>query len=222
MLVCISESRRRVASPPPSSLGVMDFVAGTYSWNEGALTAADCIDHTAYIGADGLEIGSATNTAPVSILGEFATFLGDCQFTIVFDVEIPTGSASPTLIAVEEPVSGNIVELFWRSEFEADDKSGFVSRFADDFVNATMTGIHKVALTRTDAKLCISVNGNAIGAGSTGDRDDSTCVLPDPSNPMTDFHLGGYAGGSVPDHIKIRSVTFYDPVTDADLPGLSA
>lgn len=219
MLVCIAKrSARFEAAAGDLALGSLDFVNGIYSYGGSSLTAADVIDQTGWIGSGGLEI-PASQPAAAKLLGDFATQVLTCQWTIVAEVEITeefSGTAAYILTAQASDPTYFIQLDYDFAEWELSDEDNSNSRFTFDDANAISTGIHKVAVTRTDAGLSMSVAGNAVVNDNS-----SSLILPSPGHAMINPYLGGGPTGT--GHtINIRSISIYDPVNDSILPTLSS
>lgn len=219
MLICIAKRSARIAvSAGDLALGSLDFVNGIYSYGGSSLTAADVIDQTGWIGAGGLEI-PASQPAAAKLLGDFATQVLTCQWTVVAEVEITeefSGTAAYILTAQASDPTYFVQIDYDFAEWELSDEDNSDSRFTFDDTNGISVGIHKIAATRIDGGLSFSVDGAAVVNDIS-----SSLVLPSPGHAMINPYLGGGATGT--GHtINIRSISIFDPVADAILPTLSS
>lgn len=209
-------------------LGVADFVAGAYNWGATTLTASQVTNQTGWIGGSGLAIPGAAGAA-AHVLNQFATALLTCNWTVVIEADILTStSSSPpsNLLSVyNAPTDLHEMAIDVSSQqnwFITDhDNALSVTRYTDDSTDddsggtADTTGIHKYAVTRTNAKLAASVDGYSVTSQV------AALTLPNLTYPMDRVYLGGYYNGTGR-ALNIRSLAVYSPQSDAQLPILSA
>lgn len=241
MLVAICTKRNRLPVDNSSSpRGLFDFVNGVYYFDSATYTASQAISDTGQITANGLEINTSVSypNAPSILASEVQDYFDAGQFSAVINFEATDGDV---LLELQEWFSGDNVQVSWFQETEARDANNFDgSRSAKDIDNAFDPGVHKIAFTRINEKIRVSIDGFPIG--DDGSFGDLFVTLPDPRDTQSDdegmttfpmhgfnnYHLGGVftdgfngpgdpQGGSV----IIKSITFYDPVTDAQLVTLS-
>lgn len=199
-----------------SSLGRFDFVNDLYTWQGTPLTAADVTDQTAWITADGLEIPGSSGTSAELIYAPAQTFLAGCQWTMVLEVEILNTGFSPSTYLFTETNAGEafFIQVSFAAEWELTASDGSNNPFALDFTHSVSTGIHRFAVTQTDDRCSLSVDGFAVETDTEG------VTLPVPGFPMVNFYFGGYSTGTGR-AVNIRSVTIYETVDDSSLPSLS-
>lgn len=200
-----------------------DFVNGVYTINGVGVNASDVIDHPEFITASGLDLGDNSGFFFAFLLGAFSEALTSANFTAVLEVETPNTNNTVGLV-ISNP-SGNdfhmLVEFYDGSASPGDvvymwDNVNGGSRREVMSGGAWSAGIFKLAFTRTDDKLVLSVNGGAI-EDNTNPR-----VI---TGSVTEASLGGgtqFVGGGVWDNIIIRQLSIYpEPVEDSELPTLS-
>lgn len=213
MLVVISKSRA-VQSTGLVPLGEADFVNGSYTFGLSNLTAADVIDHTDWITASGIEV-PGSDSAGAQILGGFADLLLTCEWTISLDVEVLGQSPRSVFLTVANAGSGFFIELDYDGGWEALCTDGDETPFAFDYTNSISNGVHRLAVTRIDNKISLSVDGNAVVTDST------PCILPVPGFDMVNAYLGGWSDNTER-AVNIRALRIYEVQPDDNLPVLSA
>ena len=204
--------------PPaaPTGTATLDFLAGTYTVNGVGVAVADIIANPDRVGASGLEIPDFTSGMETSITGDLLALIVIANWTAVFEYEQMSGAHNTELLWVSDesavnqlsvdrkfPSGGGYIYVF-------DEDSTFVSREADD-AQEVLSGVHKVAVTVTNARLAISVDG-ADATVDTGASDKT----------MDRASFGGPVGTNSYTGFYLRALSLQAPVDDADLPSLSA
>lgn len=240
MLVVSCTKRNRLAIDNSSSpRGLFDFINGIYYFDATTYTAAQAISDTGQITANGLEVNTSGlyPNAPSILAAEVQNFLDTAQVSGVIQFE----GVSPGgyLIEWSEWFSGDYVSIQWWQDAEAWDSNNLDgTREALDSTNGTAFGVHKMAFTRLDAKISVSIDGFPAVSDSS-----FSVALPDPRDTQSDdegmttrpmdsfnnYHLGGqftdgFNGSGTPNGGKviIKSIAFYDTLTDTQLATLSA
>lgn len=199
----------------PAALGSFDFVNGVYSWGASSLSASDVIDQTGWIGAGGISV-PGSGAAGAEILYAAATaVLGACSWTLAIEIDLLSASSTTDLLTIANAGDAYSIQIIYNGGWQANSTDGMAAVFAGDYANSLSTGVHKVAVTRTDAKSVISVDGHA------AQSDLTACTLPVIGFPMANFFLGGW-DTYTDNAVKIRSLTIYDVQDDSVLPSLSA
>lgn len=199
------------------ALGDLNFVAGTYDYSGTSYTAAQVIDQTGWIGASGLAIPGGAGAGAEIILSPLTTRLATCQWTMVLGVELLVTNPRSLLFTESNSGDGFYIQIDFDSEWDCICTDGSATQSPYDLINGISTGIHKMAVTRTDSNVALAVDGNAIVGTAT---DTTVATLPVIGFPMVNFFLGGW-GNYTEEAVRIRSLTLYDPVADASLPALS-
>lgn len=201
-----------VAVGPAPGLASIDFLGETYVVDGVTVTAADIVDHPELITANGLELIEDGDV--VNILGDLLALLLTANWTIVLEWNHldATGEVYPLVITgAGEDNTVQIRRLSGSHYLFVEDFGGAGYRgVADAF--AFGDGVHKIALTRTNAKLVFSADGRPLATGDI----DNFALSP------TAAAFGGYPGWTISPTMYIRSLQILDPADDADLPGLSA
>lgn len=215
ILGVIAQSDETVSS---GLLGQLDFYNGSYQWGGSSLTAADVVDQTGWIvGSSGLEVPAAQSAGAALLYSFMTAKLATLDFTAVFNVETLSGSKAEIFTVANAGDAYYVMaQVYGTSEWDVNDNDGSIDRWAQDLTNGLTVGVHKIALTRTPARLSLSVDGNAVVTDTT-----SSPNLPWDGFPMTHFYLGGWSSETAA-AIKIRSMDLYNSVSDLALPGLSA
>lgn len=198
---------------PDGALFHIDF-ENNYYWNGTNFVAASAvIDIPEQITANGLEI----EDVEANILGDFLTILIAMDWTIVveYDHTFDAGSTLPWSITddfgvyyieiIRQQPGGTLRKML------ADENGVSEYREVID-TDSHELGIHKIALTRTDAKLVISVDGDPIVS------DTSAMDIP----AMTKSCFGGFPGFGTNQWCTIKRMTAYAAQDDTNLPALSA
>lgn len=228
VVACEGDERALTSSAAVGLLGAADFVNRTYSWDGIAINPEDVINQPFSILQRGLRIDEGSSIPAPEVQGDFLTQLLTYQFTVVIEVELlpPTTNFSQyaTLLFLENDFNGGQIWLNCGTNLNIG--VGWVDWFDDSYVwNSlrdieedgfpTTGGIHRVAATRIDAGLSLSVDGGSVltytqGGISTFPQDD----LPNVAS------IGGGTYGT--DHACfIRYFGLYPPQADSRLPSLS-
>lgn len=203
------------AAPEASGaiLALADFVNGVYSVGETSLTAADVVDDTGRISGSGLSI----TTAEVELLGAFAALLLEANWTVVveFSANTPAGSGHRLYLtylieAADSDEASIYTQNLFGYMFDSNSSESPSTREATDFVTQGVVGTNRIAATRTDAGIAVSLNGEPAFADSNAmlaaGYDGAFCGL------HTDTGTAGH----------IRRIEVYAPVLSAALPQLSS
>lgn len=196
---------------PGDALAAADFVAGAYEVAGVAVTAADVVDHPEFIGAGGLAVPGSDPAGVISILGDFLATLTPMDWTVLIEYEELTSSGRTVLLSVSDI---DFAEAFDTERMNAglafraeDSAAGY--RSIDD--GTGFAGVHRLAITRTDTKLAMSVDGAATLV------DDSITM----TIAATIATVGGYTGESSMNAFNLRKLYVWAPMADGDLPGIS-
>jgi hypothetical protein len=124
-----------------------------------------------------------------------------------------------TILGVDNADESKFIAIGLRDDWQGFDSDNVDERdlFNDDGVSL---GIHRVAFTRTDDDLAVSVDGGVFTTSLTGGGPPNL-TLPEPGSPMVNTYLGGFAG-STGKAINIRRFAIYDAKINSLLPVLSA
>lgn len=200
----------------PDAVAVFDTILSLYSIDGVATTAAAMIDRPDLIDGSGLYIDWDVSGAFATAIGDFLTKLIAPSWTIVAE-------------AIEENDTGNFP---WLDVFAAatSHNAQIFTTMSSSFANITVTtpgvggdafaqvavtdrpNLRRIAVTRTASKVVISANGSAIVS-------DTTSTTPS----YDSARIGAQKGSTFPDMKgHIRRIIVYDPVSDSELPGLSA
>lgn len=212
--------------PPVGADMWLSFICNMYQIDNVDVSASEIIAETELITANGLEIPDGIPGAAVQILGDAAAILKACDWTIVLDFEVIQTTVRMQFLWMENdtgssPISGLTVEneatLYrnvWIQEWDTGN-----TRELDELLEPPLSiGRHKLAITRTAAKLVVSQDGLSPVTAATG------------SNGWTHVNLdrvlvGGRWFDGAPDDSKgqfyYREITVYPVQNDVDLPGLS-
>jgi len=201
------------SSPPPIDGTVINFLTESYTVNGITVTAGDVVANPELITVDGLVITEDV----VDIIGDLLTLLLTANYTLVlaWDHLTYTGNIVPlAIINSGTSDDGLIIKRQSSGEFmNVSDFSGAHFRGAVDSSAAVGDNGHKIAVTRTDAKLKFSVDGRSVVTYS-GDP-DTFAIAP------TAASFGGLPGGFTFAEVRIQSLTVLDPQDDSLLPSLS-
>jgi hypothetical protein len=208
------------ANPYPGSIAVADFLGGQYFIGGNAVAASSIIDRSDLVDGAGLTLDWNIRDEYARIQGDFLAALVTGNWTIVVETE-ETGSGDMYPLTLWETDTGSGPgQAFFL--FFGDNSTGQISDFMAGSGAArnlsrsasARPAVRKWACTRTDAKAVLSVNGSAITSNTTPKGssicDEGYLGLWTPNDSFSTFN------GS------IRRVIVYDPVSDAELPALSA
>ena len=203
------------SNPYPGALAVMDFITGDYWIGDSSAAAASMIDRSDLITGSGLYIDWNAVSGAANAIGTFKTLLLTSNWTLV--------------IEVTEDVAGSMYPYYMRDVAGGTDATYIntgdtnVAAYdqpdpgADRSVNigsvVARPAVRRIAMTRTNTKQVISVNGSAINSDTTATSTpshDSVTLGGDPLDGGAAFMLG-----------HIRRIILYSAQSDASLPGLS-
>jgi hypothetical protein len=201
--------------------GTLDFVANSYDFASVSYVLANVVDRPAYRDGTGLVFPSqgSGGESTALLITPMKNKLATCQWSALFEIDAPFALDHRYLMTLASASFTYWIEVMNFNTWSMDCHNAAASPNAEDTVNGATIGIHKFAVTRTNSKCVVSVDGNAVVSDTT------PCVLPVPGSPMVDFFFGGYSDrtGYTGSGWTLRSVTLYDTVLDdADLPILSA
>lgn len=241
MLVTVSVKRALLPfDAAQNPRGMFDFVNNSYWFRNETYTASQAISDPGQITANGLEVDGTTDfpNAPSILPESLQDFLDEAQFSAVIHFSATSGNV---LLELNEWFSGDHITLWWFTEAELTDANNHDgSRSAKDSDNGLLAGTHKIAFTRVNSKVAVAIDGNPVG--DDGSFENLFVTMPDPRDTQSDdegattfpmigfnnYHLGGVysdgfnSPGEPNGACVIKSITFYEPVTDTQLTTLSA
>jgi len=204
---------------PIGATGLIDFVNGYYNLGSGDLEVGDIITETQAVTANGLDIGSLTNTA--HILGPLLSLMTTLNYTVVVEWEETQSSVSQDLIFTLGSVTGSFPEdyvmmqnlggthpnqiYFFESLDNETNNRDVISDFSGN--QDVDVGINRLAvgIDATDIKAAVNGFGFLSGAHGAGTRTGTVT--------LTVGAFGGWHGLTVGSkQQKIRKLTFY-PLT---------
>lgn len=190
----------------------MDFVNSIFWDGSDFVTAAEAVDLPAQITGSGLEV----ETDEVNLLGAFLAFLVAADWTIVIEYEITVDTSFNTPIVISDDGGDYYIELTRKipaagRDMNLAEQGTSVYREAED-TDSHGLGVHKIAFTRTNSKLVLSVDGSAAIS------DAASSDLP----TMTKAAFGGYPGFGANQFLTIKTLDGYAVKADGELPVLSA
>lgn len=208
-----------------TALVSLDFINGIY-FDGATVTAADVVDHPEWITASGLEASydneSSVGDAVPHFIGNALTALLAANWTLVLEYE-ELFAANVTAIFTMLNADTNTWSKAFRVErlgigddlcvaVSDDDSSVFrqVSDISDLIPHGI--GIHRIAVTRTDAKIAFSVDGGAVHSTATASS----------ALGAINATIGAEDGAFLSNATNLRALTLYAPQADVNLPALSA
>ncbi|CDX26627.1 hypothetical protein MPL3356_60471 [Mesorhizobium plurifarium] len=199
-------------SPAPGGQTKLDFKNGVYTVAGVSVTVADVIDQPGWVTAAGLEILDTEESPCVSVIGDaLAAFLGDNQTVIVEYYERSDSSNSYPFVYTDAGDGNYNLHRLTSGYMNASDTAGIHFRQVTDTAGFP-TGIHKIAVSRSNGELSMSVDGNPTQS-TTADVFALTA---------TALSLGAAPGSSfLARSIYIRSIERLDLQDVASLPTLS-
>lgn len=219
-------------SIPDGATAWASFICDMY-WIDSVFldSAADVVDSPELVTGNGLEIPDEVEGGAVEVLGTIAERLRECEGTFVFEFELYSTASPVGFIWMEQntgetPISGFSLET-WQLAVpptkvfadEWDDTGGDTREMAALYEPALGVGIHKIAITRTNAKLAVSVDGGAVVTAITGthgwghgDRLDRVTIGGRWFDGAPDWSKGGF---------YYRAITHYPEQSDGALVTLS-
>jgi hypothetical protein len=211
--------------PPPLTgpRGTLDFVNSVYNFDAGTLTLAGVVNLTARRSASGLSI---IGGAPVQLLGTPLAFALLGQWTIAIEFNLTSsssGSGERQFFATVFDAgfndqisiygSGDVAHAGGPSGVAFED-SGITTRTAFGNIQVGL-GTNRIAGTRVTGRIAVSL------AGETTVADSTSILISSWSFPPSQVQLADSSDTGITKGF-IRKITFYDPVSDATLPTLSA
>lgn len=202
------------SNPYPDSLAVMDFITGDYWIGDASSNAAAMINRPDLITASGLLIDWDDPNGAANPIGAFLTLLLTSNWTLVIEVtENDTGSMYPFYMRDLASVDATYINTGDTNVAAHDQPDPGADRSVNITSVVARPAIRRIAMTRTNAKQVISVNGSAVNTDTTSTSTPSHGAVTlggDPLDSGGAFMLG-----------HIRRIILYSPQTDAALPGLS-
>lgn len=200
----------------PGDVASARFLTGVYSVGASSVTAGDVVDQPGLITANGLEVPSGDT--PIAMLGDFLATLTSGNWTVRIEYEQISGRSVLFVVADTDDLSGETYIGLERGSGSpaypnAYDNNPVDGRSIVDFASPLNAGIHCIALTRTDAKIAMSVNGGAV----VSDISTSFSV-----SGLAFGAFGGFPGDFTANACNIRSIDVYTAQDDSQLPVLSA
>lgn len=197
---------------PPGSEIHVDFINAIYWDGSAMVTAADVIDIPEQITGSGLEI----ENVEANLLGAFLTAFLTLDWTVVVDYEHTFDSGRSDVLVISNTPGDELLQLYRDSPASGRrmhcEESGVSENREVIRTGPFNLGVHRIALTRTAAKIVISVDGSAI-VSDTSAMDFTS---------QSEAALGGFPGFGTSQFVTIRGFTIYPAADDADLPGLSS
>lgn len=196
-----------------------DFVHGTYSALGLSVSANQVIANPEFITANGLDLGDNSAWAVVPLVGDFLSAALMAHWTIIIEFEaMVTSSCAPFIM--QDDTGGNqfVFVASFNDSFASYmyDSVKFSSRREVSDNAAIGLGIHKFAVSRSDSRIAMSVDGGTV---RTNEND-----LPSGGSGEQPLFatFGGFADLSVWDNIRIRTFRLEPTIVeDAQLPTLS-
>jgi hypothetical protein len=208
---------------PEGALVHLDFINGVY-FDGAVVTAADVVDHPEWITANGLELSydnETTDGAGIGhLIGNVLTQLITLNWTVVIEYQELYSSGTTNILTMANgtvATEDEALQIYRGNSgdglqcFILDRDDGFNVRSRGDGASHG-AGIHRIAVTRTDSRLAISVDGGAV---ATEETDLATVEVINAT-------IGGTDGDFLANDFNFRQLTVYAPRDDADLPSLSA
>lgn len=203
---------------------VADFMAGIYLVNGIAVSASDIIDNVGFIETGGLRMSFDVEGYRARMLGGLrdAFLSGTLTFVIEWQDDYANDDyLGPLNVADTSTGAGGAPDTMY--QYTWPNQQGFydqpdpgTNRLVQPMVSPGLTpgGVRRVACTRTNTQFAMSVNGSAV---SEDTNTGASLTTPD------EAYLGGdqFSGWSTFQGY-IRRVIVYPPVTNAELPALSA
>lgn len=207
---------------PDGALVHLDFINGVY-YDGAVATAADVIGEPQYITSSGLDLSydneSSAGEALVHLIGDALAAVLTLDWTIVLEYQefYNNGQTNIFVLANGSVATEDEAVLIYRGNagdgLEAiilDRNDALASRTLGD-LTAHGIGTHRIAVTRTDSRMAISVNGGAV---VTNETDLATVEVVNAT-------FGGTDGDFLSNDFNLRSFTVYAAQDDSALPGLS-
>ncbi|MFB9979456.1 hypothetical protein ACFSQQ_14710 [Mesorhizobium kowhaii] len=204
---------------PPVGIGdwSLDFLNEVYTKDASTVAIADIIDKPARVGASGLEILDDDVDGVVSSLGDLLTDYQLMDWTVVIEWEELTTDGATYLLYLAD-VDDDHSLLVSKNTYLTDLRTVHVHEgsfnIRDVGINTSHgPGVHKIAVTRTNAFISMSCDGSSVV---------TQVVAPISMNPMATASFGGDPIDQSYNGTFIRTLQLMAPQADAALPGLSA
>lgn len=201
----------------PDAVAVADFILGQYFIDGNAVAVSTMIANPEFITGSGLYINWDVAGAYTRAIGDFLTKLIATDWTMVLEVtEDDAGTMHPLTLADENTGGADLDNLIFSTAASSvsctDDPDPGASRFVSVGSVAARPAVRRIAATRTDSKLVISVNGSAINSDTTAT-----------STPSYNKAILGADDGDTFPFMKghIRRIIVYPVKADSELPTLS-
>lgn len=200
---------------------VLDFENSVYKINGTSVTAASVIDHTEFLTASGLRLDwNATTQATVAILPTAAAaidFSVGCTVIIDMDQFDTPGTYLQTILQFWQGTPyGEAYDVVFSlygsgTEMRPYCATSATSNRGVSLYHSLPDGPRKVGMTSTPDRCSGSLNGAAVVSDTSG----TTGVTP----VFDSYSIGGYPGDTFFDvNALYRSIIFYPPISDVNLP----
>lgn len=216
-IVAASGGSSSGGSSYPDAVAVADFILGQYFIDGNQVTAAAMVANPEFITGPGLYINWDVAGYYTRAIGDFLTKLIATDWTTILEVtEDDAGTMHPLTLADENTGGADLDSLIFSTAASSvsctDDPDPGSSRFVSVGSVAARPAVRRIAATRTNAKLVISVNGSAINSDTTAT-----------STPSYNKAILGADDGDTFPFMKghIRRIIVYPVKADSELPALS-
>ena len=220
-MICgvVSVSGGGGGSPYPDALAVMDFITGDYWIGDSSVAAATMIDRPDLITGSGLYIDWNAVAGATNAIGQFLTLLLTSNWTLVIEVtENDAGSMYPFYMRdIAGGTDATYINTGTSNVAAYDQPDPGADRSVNVGSVVARPAVRRIAMTRTNAKQVLSVNGSAINSDATATSTPSHDTVTLGGDPSAINSSG--VPGSMLGHI--RRVILYSPQSDAAMPGLS-
>ena len=208
-------------NPYPDALATADFVLGAYWMSGSQVTAASMIDKPDLISASGLQIQDLTTGGVVFIIGALRDLLFTANYTIVFEWSDTDTAGNRTPISIDESsTAGGTDHLYVFCDATMvgfyDQPDPGANRQAEKTGLGSMPATRRIAATRTNAKISLSVDGTAVITDTVATSTPSLDVAT-----LGGAHTDAYPGQFATMNGHIRRLIVYAEQADASLPALS-
>jgi hypothetical protein len=226
MIPGIVASQAGAIALPASALVELDFVNHVYSVAGELVAASEVIDHPEWITDNGLEVLWSNETTEGSgiahLIGDVLATLLTLDWTIVLEYQeffdgfitrpfTMLDGGDVTFIEELSLARGNGSDLLRITVQDFDDATPDVFRFVGGGASHGI-GIHRIAVTRTNDRLSISVGGEAVRTSTAA----STTLA------LINATIGGNHEGWLFNEMILRSLVIYPAQGDPALQVLSS
>ncbi|MER9356175.1 hypothetical protein NKI61_23230 [Mesorhizobium sp. M0514] len=203
--------------PAVGALDALDFLAETYTVHGSTAAAVDVIDKPERVGASGLEIPLEEADGVVSAIGDCLADLLTMYWTVVIEWEELTTDGATYLLYLADVDDNHTIVIERSTAFtglRVDTHEASNNTRNVEINTSHGPGVHKIAVTRTDAFISMSCDGSDVV---------TQVVAPISMNPMATASFGGdpTEGYGSNNNTFIRKFYLLPPRDDAYLPGLS-